>query len=118
MAYRMPFGKYKGQDLADVPAQALEHYAAWEKIRPETKAAIERELTRRRGGRPHPGGPEPIAAGVLEAARELVDAGHVALAADAVGQPERQASLERAAQLLRGWLRTAPRPDQDQPAPF
>jgi hypothetical protein len=118
MPFRMPFGKHKGQDISDVPAAALEHYLAWDQLRPDTRQAIDRELTRRRGGRPHPGGSEPVPEAVLATARELVDAGQVALAADAVGQAERQAVLERAAQLLRGWLRTAPRPDQDRPVPF
>ena len=48
--YSLTFGKWKGQPIAEVPTKDLEYYAAWDKIKPEQKAEIQKELAKRRGG--------------------------------------------------------------------
>jgi hypothetical protein len=47
MAFQMPFGRYKGQSITEVPEPALKHYLAWDQLRPETRKYIEAELARR-----------------------------------------------------------------------
>ena len=50
MAYLMTFGKYKGQPITEVPEKDLKYYADWDKIRPDQKSELDKELARRRGG--------------------------------------------------------------------
>lgn len=50
MPYEMPFGKYKGQAIDKVPGNYLEYLLTLDNLRPETKAEVEKELARRRGG--------------------------------------------------------------------
>ncbi len=111
---RFPFGKHKGAAYADVPTQYLEwalegvDFARF----PDTRAAIEAELARRRGG---------PAAAVQRPDRVLPErerrAGFAIVKAGVAGLEERiakagtdedRAILGRAAEFLNGALRAAP----------
>jgi Putative quorum-sensing-regulated virulence factor len=55
MAYLMPFGRYKGRAITQVPAAALEHYLNWDQLRDDTRQQLQAELARRDA---QPGGRE------------------------------------------------------------
>jgi hypothetical protein len=47
MAYLMPFGRYKGRAITQVPTPALEHYLNWDQLRDDTRQQLQAELARR-----------------------------------------------------------------------
>src|SRR5262245_1034365 len=117
MGYRMPFGKWKGQDVSKVPDEALQHYLAWDSIYPETKRELEAEWERRAGRGPGavraheagPSHPEPdpdrvVPEGIRGCAFDLVNAGAQVLLQQ---HPTRSQVINRASELLRGWLRSS-----------
>ena len=57
MAYLMPFGRYKGRAITQVPTPALEHYLNWDQLREDTRAQLQAELARRDA---EPGGRERV----------------------------------------------------------
>jgi Putative quorum-sensing-regulated virulence factor len=59
MAYLMPFGRYKGRAITQVPRAALEHYLNWDQLRDDTRHQIQTELASRDAG---PGGRERVQA--------------------------------------------------------
>lgn len=104
----MPWGRYRGRPITEIDDRTLQHYLAWERLRPELRARLEAEWQRRTGGGAyHPGGRPVLSDASRTVAYELVSAGEAALAAGA--SPDRAAGVRQAAMLLRSWIRTAER---------
>ena len=122
--YRLPFGKYRGINISEVPDRALEYYLAWDGLRAEARTAIEAERTRRAGGGPtHPSGAGTVVPeGVKARGHDLIAAGLTALEKAHAARPAQLAEARQAAELLRGWLRGAndadTRASRDEEVPF
>jgi hypothetical protein len=100
----MPFGKYRGRPLADIPDAYVHWLASLQNLREPLRAAVHREAQRRR----HPGAARdrallPVAA--LPVAQEIITLGYRALThryhPDAGGDHPRMVLLNAAVTWLR-----------------
>jgi hypothetical protein len=108
---RMPFGKFKGRRLADLPAEYLDWLYSLETLYAPTARAVEAEWLRRHAGRSTNNGAwqasrhGPIPAAAQAAATQVVQEGYRALTRkwhpDVGGDAERMRALNVAVDWLR-----------------
>jgi hypothetical protein len=109
MSDRMPFGRYRGLPLADLPADYLAWLDALPDLQPRLRAAVSREQARRRG-RTHapPRAQGPMPDGTVCA--EIVSAGLRSVARryhpDAGGTHDQMIAATAAADWLRAQVRS------------
>lgn len=108
MSFRLPFGKHKGEPIEDVPTEYLDYLLGLDNLYADTRQAIEREKTRRDGGGPtHPHGTgRVVPPAVRQAAIAIIQAGQEGYAPKC--SAEKLTTLNQAAEMLRGWVRSAP----------
>ena len=113
----MPFGKYKGREIADLPDPYLRWLLAIDIDHDALREAIEEEHSRREAGEPRPEPPPPTPPlGPLTAEErrmlgEIVNAGYRTMAKlchpDQGGEHLRMVLVNSAAGRLRAWIKGA-----------
>lgn len=107
MSASIPFGRCRGQLLADLPDDYLPSLSTID-LRPGLAAAVSNEIRARREARTRSQRPAALPPADPTVACELIDAGRRALArrhhADAGGDPARMARVNDTADQLSAWL--------------